>query len=239
MARAQVYCAIDRGDLAAARDLAQAVAPAVDGLKLGLEFFAANGPAGIRLVRRLGRPIFLDLKLCDIPNTVAGAVRAVAPLQPRFVTLHAKGGRAMLRAAVAAAEETGSAVKLLAVTVLTSLDSADLQSLGVHRSPTDQVRALAELALEAGCDGLVCSAAEVAALRDTFGPQPILVVPGIRPGGEPVDDQKRTLGPAQAQAAGADVLVVGRPITAAEDPAAAAAALMAALEPATLQPETG
>lgn len=230
MARAQVYCAIDRGDLADADALARAVAPAVDGLKLGLEFFTANGPQGIRQIRRLGRPLFLDLKLCDIPNTVAGAVRSVGPLAPRFLTLHATGGKAMLRAAVDAGRDAGMATRFLGVTVLTSLDAADLHGLGVHRSPTDQVRNLAELALEAGCQGLVCSPAEVAMLRRTFGPQPTLVVPGIRPAGEPVGDQKRTLGPEEAQAAGADVLVIGRPITAAEDPPAAAAAIIAELE---------
>jgi orotidine-5'-phosphate decarboxylase len=229
MPRALVYCAIDRSDLAAARALASEVAPAVDGLKLGLEFFVANGAAGTRLVKRTGRPLFLDLKLCDIPNTVAGAVRSTARLQPRFLTVHALGGKAMMRAAVDAAAACDTPIRLLAVTVLTSLDAADLHSLGVHRQPADQVRALAELALEAGCGGLVCSPAEVALLRETFGNQPTLAVAGIRPTDAPAGDQKRTLTPGEAQAAGADVLVVGRPVTAAERPAAAAAALMADL----------
>ncbi len=230
MPRVQLYCAIDRGDVDEARALAASVGPAVDGLKLGLEFFVANGPAGVRLVKRTGRPLFLDLKLADIPNTVAGAVRAAARLQPRFLTLHAGGGRTMMRAAVDAVADGDVPMQLLAVTVLTSLDAADLHGLGVHRQPADQVRALAELALEAGCGGLVCSPAEVALLRDTFGPQPILVVPGIRPADAPAGDQKRTLTPREARDAGADVLVVGRPITAAERPGDAAVALRAELD---------
>jgi orotidine-5'-phosphate decarboxylase len=230
MARVQLYCAIDRGDVGEARALAASVGPAVDGLKLGLEFFVANGPAGVRLVKRAGRPLFLDLKLADIPNTVAGAVRAAARLQPRFLTVHAGGGKAMMRAAVDAVAAGGVPMQLLAVTVLTSLDAADLHGLGVHRQPADQVRALAELALEAGCGGLVCAPSEVALLRETFGPQPILVVPGIRPADAPAGDQKRTLTPREARDAGADVLVVGRPITAAERPGDAAVALRAELD---------
>ena len=230
MAPVQLYCAIDRGDVGEARALAASVGPAVDGLKLGLEFFVANGPAGVRLVKRAGRPLFLDLKLADIPNTVAGAVRAAARLQPRFLTLHAGGGKAMMRAAVDAVAEGGVPMQLLAVTVLTSLDAADLHGLGVHRQPADQVRALAELALEAGCGGLVCAPSEVALLRETFGRQPILVVPGIRPADAPAGDQKRTLTPREARDAGADVLVVGRPITAAARPGDAAVALRAELE---------
>jgi orotidine-5'-phosphate decarboxylase len=229
MPPAEIYCAIDRGDVSEARALAQAVGPAVDGVKLGLEFFVANGPAGVRLLRRSGQPIFLDLKLCDIPNTVVGAVRAAGRLQPRFLTVHAGGGKAMMRTAVEAAADGGISTQLLAVTVLTSLDAADLHGLGVHRQPADQVRALAELALEAGCGGLVCAAAEVALLRETFGPQPILVVAGIRPADTPAEDQKRTLTPKEASEVGADVLVVGRPITAAARPGEAAAAIRAEL----------
>ena len=229
MPPAEIYCAIDRGDVSEARALAQAVGPAVDGVKLGLEFFVANGPAGVRLLKRSGQPIFLDLKLCDIPNTVVGAVRAAGRLQPRFLTVHAGGGKAMMRTAVEAAADAGISTQLLAVTVLTSLDAADLHGLGVHRQPADQVRALAELALEAGCGGLVCAAAEVALLRETFGPQPILVVAGIRPADTPAEDQKRTLTPKEASEVGADVLVVGRPITAAARPGEAAAAIRAEL----------
>ncbi len=230
MPRPELYCAIDRGDLSEARELVAEVGPAVDGLKLGLEFFVANGPAGVRVLKRSGRPLFLDLKLADIPTTVAGAVRSAARLQPRLLSLHAGGGRAMMRAAVEAVADAGVHTQVVAVTVLTSLDASDLHSLGVHRQPADQVRALAELALEAGCRGLVCAPAEVALLRDTFGPQPILVVPAIRPADAPRGDQKRALTPREAQEAGADVLVVGRPITAAEHPGEAALALKSELD---------
>ncbi len=169
----------------------------------------------------------------DIPNTVGGAVRAVTRLHPRFLTLHAAGGRAMLKAAVEAGRDGPGHVHMLAVTVLTSLDHADLDSIGVHRTPADQVRALGELALEAGCDGLVCSPAEVELLRQTFGPQPILAVPGIRPEGAPAGDQKRTLTPLEAQRAGADILVIGRPISDAPAPGEAAARIIASLEGAS------
>jgi orotidine-5'-phosphate decarboxylase len=199
-------------------------------IKLGLEFFAANGPAGLRTLA--GWPLFLDLKLHDIPNTVAGAVRALLPLAPRLLTLHAAGGTAMLAAARAAAAAAGDArPRLLAVTVLTSLDAPALHATGVADAPADQVLRLARLALAAGMDGLICAPTEVAALRSALGPAPLLVVPGIRPAGAATDDQARTLSPAEAAAAGADWLVVGRPITQAPDPRAAAAALAAAIAP--------
>ncbi|MEO1090841.1 MAG: orotidine-5'-phosphate decarboxylase [Pseudomonadota bacterium] len=222
MAKSAVYCAIDRANLPDAQVLASAVAPHVDGLKLGLEFFVAQGAKGVALLQRAGRPIFLDLKLHDIPNTVAGAIRAVGKLGVRYVTVHASGGAAMLRAAKEAAANAERPPQILAVTVLTSLDAADLTALGVTHPPDDQVTALAEMAVAAGADGLVCSPMEVAALRQRVGNAVTLVVPGVRPSDAPADDQKRTLSPAAAQAAGADVLVVGRPITAAIDPAAAA-----------------
>ncbi|MDE2199976.1 MAG: orotidine-5'-phosphate decarboxylase, partial [Rhodospirillales bacterium] len=182
------------------------------------------------LARITARPVFLDLKLHDIPNTVAGAVRAVLPLRPHMLTLHASGGAAMIAAARDAAAAAGSArPRLLAVTVLTSLDAAALNETGIAGGPRQQVLRLARLALAHGADGLVCSAHEVAMLRDAFGPGPVLVVPGIRPAGAPTGDQARTMTPREAAAAGADWLVVGRPITAAADPAAAAAAIAAEL----------
>jgi orotidine-5'-phosphate decarboxylase len=218
--------AIDTTDTTRAAALAHAVAPHCGLFKLGLEFFVANGPAGVRAIE--GRPIFLDLKLHDIPNTVAGAVRAVLSLAPRMLTLHAAGGAAMIAAARAAAEAAGGArPMLLAVTVLTSLDAAALDATGVADAPQTQVLRLGRLAVAAGADGLVCSAHEVAALRATLGPTVKLVVPGIRPAGSAADDQARTMTPRAALAAGADWIVVGRPITAAADPARAAAALFA------------
>jgi orotidine-5'-phosphate decarboxylase len=194
-------------------------------LKLGLEFFAAHGPAGVARFQAL--PVFLDLKLHDIPNTVAGAVRALLNLRPAFLTLHAGGGGAMIEAARAEIERTRAPTRLLAVTVLTSLDGAALRALGVPLTPADQVNRLGRLAMEAGAHGLVCSAHEVAALRSSLGPRPVLVVPGIRPAGAARGDQARTTTPAAAIAAGADYIVVGRPITEAPDVAAAAAAIAA------------
>ncbi len=195
-------------------------------IKLGLEFFLANGAAGVRAIGDV--PIFLDLKMHDIPNTVAGGIRAVLPLAPRMITLHAAGGAAMITAARAAAETAGcNRPLLLGVTVLTSLDAATLRTTGVPDEPRQQVMRLARLALEAGADGLVCGAQEAALMRVTFGPSITLVVPGIRPAAFGGDDQRRTMTPRAASEAGADWLVVGRPITAAPDPAAAAAAIIA------------
>jgi orotidine-5'-phosphate decarboxylase len=213
-----VFVALDTVDRIRARTLADAVRPHVGGLKLGLEFFCANGPDAVREVAG-ATPLFLDLKLHDIPNTVAGAVRAVMPLRPAFLTVHAGGGPAMLRAAV---ETAAGAVKLLGVTVLTSLDGADLDRVGQQGPVLDQARRLALLAREAGLAGVVCSPHEIAALRAELGPGFLLAVPGIRPAGAGIGDQKRVMTPREALAAGADHLVIGRPITAAADPAAAA-----------------
>ncbi len=218
-----MFVALDMVDPAAAEAMAAQVRPHVAGVKLGLEFFAANGPAGVRRVAGAGLPLFLDLKLHDIPNTVAGAVRAVVPLEPSLLTVHAGGGPAMLRAARNAAADAGTLrPKIVAVTVLTSLDDADLGAVGQTGPATDQVRRLAALAQESGLDGVVCAPQEVAILRGDCGPDFLLVVPGIRPGGSAAADQKRVMTPTEAIAAGADILVVGRPITAAADPAAAA-----------------
>jgi len=214
----RLITAIDTPDLAAAEKLATLVAPHCGLIKLGLEFFTASGPAGIQAVAK-NHPLFLDLKLHDIPNTVAGAVRALAPLDAAMLTIHAAGGAAMIEAAVSAAPKK---TKILAVTVLTSLNAAALSETGVAGGPTQQVLRLARLALASGAHGLVCSAHEIAVLRDAFGAAPILVVPGIRPPGSETADQVRVMTPEQAVTAGADYIVVGRPITGAADPAAAA-----------------
>jgi len=219
-----VFCAIDRPDLDGALGLCRSLAGAIGGLKLGLEFVGANGPDGVLRVGEIGLPIFLDVKLHDIPNTVAGAVRSASRLGIAMLTVHAAGGAAMLRAAADAARESAPAPAILAVTVLTSLGEEDLRATGVNGGMEDQVLRLADLALWAGCDGLVCSPREIVPLRERFGPDPLLVVPGIRPGNE-VQDQKRTLGPGAAIALGANLLVVGRPITAAAEPRAAALAI--------------
>jgi orotidine-5'-phosphate decarboxylase len=226
----RIIAAVDTTDLATAQLWARMLTPQVGMLKLGLAFFLAHGPAGVTAVTRA--PVFLDLKLHDIPNTVAGAVSAVLPLGAAMLTLHAAGGSAMIAAARNAAEAAGAGrPKLLAVTVLTSLSAAALAETGVADSPRAQVSRLARLALAAGADGLVCSPQEVAMLRHEIGPEPLLVVPGIRPAGSAAGDQARTLTPREAVAAGADWLVIGRPITGAADPAAAAAAIAAELTP--------
>jgi orotidine-5'-phosphate decarboxylase len=220
-----LFVALDTADLGHASDLAAQLAGVAGGLKLGLEFFAANGPAGVEAIGHAGLPIFLDLKMHDIPNTVAKAVAALAPLRPAVLTVHAAGGGAMLSAAKAAAP---AGTKVIAVTVLTSLDEADLRRAGVACTPGEQVGRLAALAREAGCDGIVCSGGEVATARAAW-PGGYFVVPGIRPAGKQVGDQKRVVTPREALAAGASLLVVGRPITAAADPAQAARDIVASL----------
>ena len=221
----RLIVALDTADRQQAQHWATAAAPHCGLLKLGLEFFLANGPIGIAQVTQA--PIFLDLKLHDIPNTVAGAVRALHAIAPAMLTLHAAGGAAMIAAARHAADEVEKPPKLLAVTVLTSLDQPALNATGVAGTLADQVLRLAELALGAGADGLVCSAHEVAALRQRFGAAPVLVVPGIRPANAAHGDQARVMSPREAVAAGADYLVVGRPVTRAADPGAAAAMVAA------------
>lgn len=213
-----VFVAIDTPGLQRATELAQALHGSVGGVKLGLEFFCANGPEGIARIAEIGIPLFLDLKLHDIPNTVAGAMRSLTPLQPAIVTVHAAGGRAMLEAAKAVA---GQNTKVVAVTVLTSLDQSDLRSIGVDDAPHDQVQRLAALARDSGLDGIVCSGAEVKAAHSAWT-DGFFVVPGVRPEGSAVGDQKRVVTPGAAVTDGASILVIGRPITEAADPAAAA-----------------
>ena len=221
-----VFVAIDTPDVAAARALVAAVAPHVGGVKLGLEFFCAHGPAGIAAVMDgQSLPLFLDLKLHDIPNTVAGAVRSLAQLAPSILTVHAAGGHAMLAAARAAALP---GTRVVAVTVLTSFDDADLLSAGVPDGAATQAARLARLTRGAGLNGIVCSPHEVAAVKAEWA-DGLFVVPGVRPAGSDVGDQKRVMTPDEALKAGAGVLVIGRPITSAPDPAAAAAAIAASL----------
>ncbi|PKU23410.1 orotidine-5'-phosphate decarboxylase [Telmatospirillum siberiense] len=227
MTRNPVFCALDTTDPQAALALSRRLAGLVGGLKLGLEFFSANGPEGVRAVSDGGLPLFLDLKFHDIPNTVAGAVRGAVRLGPQMATLHACGGREMMKAAVDAAADAATKwgvarPQLLAVTVLTSMSQDDLAQSGVTGPLVDQVRRLAALAQEAGVDGVVCSPHEVDVLRAQCGPEFRLVIPGIRPAWAAANDQKRVLTPAEALAKGADWLVIGRPITAAADPAEAA-----------------
>jgi len=220
-----VFVAIDTPRMERARTLAEQVRGTAGGVKLGLEFFSANGPEGVASIAALGLPVFLDVKLHDIPNTVAKAVEALAPLKPAVLTVHAAGGRAMLEAAKAAASPE---TRVVAVTVLTSLDGDDLRSIGVDSEPREQVERLASLARSAGLDGIVCSGAEVAAAKAAW-PEGFFVVPGVRPPGGDVSDQKRVVTPRQALDDGASILVIGRPITGAEDPAAALSDIAATL----------
>lgn len=221
----RIYVAIDTPDLAQAVRLANKVKGHVGGLKLGLEFFSAHGQHGVRELAALGLPIFLDLKLHDIPNTVASAIQALHGVAPSILTIHAAGGRAMMEDAKAAAPPS---TKVVAVTVLTSLDADDLGSIGVGGDEHQQVERLTALAHESGLDGVVCSGFEVAAARKVWR-DGFFVVPGVRPAGGASGDQKRVMTPRQALDNGASMLVIGRPITRAEDPDAAARAIAATL----------
>ena len=220
-----VYLALDLPQLDAAKALAQKVRGHVGGLKLGLEFFCAHGAHGVHEIAQVGLPIFLDLKLHDIPNTVAGAMQAIHVLEPAIVTVHASGGRAMMEDAKAAAGEN---CKVVAVTMLTSLDERDLQRTGVSGSAHDQVMRLAELAEASGLDGIVCSGHEVKSVHDQWK-HGFFVVPGLRPAGSAAGDQKRVVTPRQARDDGASVLVIGRPISRAADPVQAARDIEATL----------
>lgn len=217
-----VFVALDTTDLDYARQLAERVRGDVGGLKLGLEFFNAHGPGGVRPFLDMGLPVFLDLKYHDIPNTVAGACRAAAQLGVSILNVHAQGGAGMMRAAVEAVKSVSPSTRLIAVTMLTSLSDEDLPSVGLTPPVGDQVLRLASLTQQCGLDGVVCSAHEIVRLRRELGPDFQLIVPGIRPAGSDVGDQKRVMGPAEAVAAGANILVIGRPITAAADPGQAA-----------------
>ncbi len=229
---AHLYVALDTPDVCRAAGLTKDLAGVVDGFKLGLEFFSHNGPKGVERVFKdiprfrddegRGGKLFLDLKLHDIPNTVAGAVRAALPLEPDLLTLHAAGGAAMMQAAREAAAEATRPLSLLAVTVLTSLDDLDLAKIGQVGPTSEQSMRLTILARECGMDGAVCSPHEISTLRRECGDEFQLVVPGIRPAGAETSDQKRTATPHAAVWDGADSLVVGRPITEAKDPRKAA-----------------
>jgi len=221
-ARKRLIVALDFPDSASALALADRLEGTCQWFKVGLELFAATGPAVLEPLLKRGYSIFLDLKFHDIPNTVAGAVRSAASLGVGMMTIHAAGGPVMLAAAKAALEGLVNPPQLLAVTVLTSMDAEQVAAVGIDRSPGRQVKLLAEMGLGAGINGFVCSPQEVAALRALTGPAGVLVIPGIRPAGAGVGDQKRIATPADALRQGASYLVVGRPITQADAPAKAA-----------------
>jgi len=226
-----IFVAIDTPDVHQAAAIARDVCGLAGGIKLGLEFFCANGHEGVLRVAEHGMPIFLDLKLHDIPNTVGKAVAALAALEPAILTVHAAGGRDMMAAAKAAAPR---GTKVVAVTVLTSLDSSDLADAGVAGSPAQQVERLTALARDSGIDGIVCSGAEVRIAREIW-PDGFFVVPGVRPTGSDVADQKRVATPRQALDDGASILVIGRPITGAQDPAQALRDIGASLSKEVIQ----
>jgi len=224
-----VFVALDTPSLDRARELAQLLKPHVGGVKLGLEFYGANGPEGVRAIVATGIPVFLDLKLHDIPNTVAGAMKALVPLGAAILNVHASGGAAMMRAAADVSRKAERQAKLIAVTVLTSLEDRDLPEVGLSGTALAQAVRLAILAKNAGLDGVVCSPHEIAAVRAACGSGFLIVTPGVRPAGGDLGDQKRVMTPLQAVQAGAEVLVIGRPITAAPDPVQAAQRIAAAL----------
>lgn len=230
-----IICALDTTDVEQATHLAARLRGQVGAVKLGLEFFTANGAAGVEKITALHVPVFLDLKFHDIPNTVAGAIRATAGINTFMMTVHVAGGRAMLKAAIDASMEVAATTGkerplVVGVTVLTSLDQDDLSIVGVHDRLDDQVKRLADLAQSSGLDGVVCSPWEIGLIRTQCGNDFILVVPGIRPAGSTKGDQKRVMTPADAMKKGADYLVIGRPITEAEAPEKAAEALYKTLK---------
>ncbi|MBA3916118.1 MAG: orotidine-5'-phosphate decarboxylase [Acidobacteriales bacterium] len=222
----KLIVAVDVPSAAAAQALISQLGDAAGFYKIGLELFTAEGPSLVRDVVAGGRSVFLDLKFHDIPNTVAAAVRSAARLGVSMITIHSGGGAAMVRAACDAAKTESADLLVLGVTVLTSTREDELTSVGVQGSLSDQVVRLAKLAVASGCGGLVCSPHEAARLRAEFGEEIVLVTPGVRPEGTSPGDQARTATPAQAIRAGANHIVVGRPITAAPDPAAAARAIL-------------
>jgi orotidine-5'-phosphate decarboxylase len=225
-----IFAALDTPDLSRALEIAKSIQPHVGGLKVGLEYITAHGPGGIKRIVETGVPVFADVKFHDIPNTVAGASRALAHLGASIFNVHASGGEAMMRAALDAARSVDPKIKIIAVTVLTSLEDSDLDAVGQKKPSRDQVLRLAELTKKSGLDGVVCSAHEIEPIRKAIGPDFLLVVPGIRPAGADLADQKRVMTPAEAQRAGADILVIGRPITGAKDPGAAAKAIADSLK---------
>jgi orotidine-5'-phosphate decarboxylase len=226
LAREHLIVALDVPDADSAIHLVQQLDNTCSWFKVGLELYIAAGPAIVESIAASGKNVFLDLKLHDIPNTVAGAVRSAAKLGVRMLTLHAAGGPAMLSAARDAVAGLTNPPELLAVTVLTSMDAGQLHATGVGRIPSSQVELLAKMGMEAEIRGFVCSPQEVAALRSLTGPEGVLVIPGIRPAGAAIGDQKRIAGPAEALRLGASYLVVGRPITQAPNPTEAAAAIL-------------
>lgn len=220
-----IFCAIDTSDIDKAKELAINIKPYVGGLKLGLEFFTSCGITGIKQIEELGLPLFIDLKFYDIPNTVTSALKNILEINPQFTTIHCTGGKKMMTECMKLKNEMGSTTNIIGVTMLTSFDDQAIKEIGFNTSVIDTINQVASLADECSLDGLVCSPLEAQKLKNSF-PALQLIVPGIRNSSEQTNDQKRTLSAKEAIDNGADILVIGRPITEAPDPANAAKALL-------------
>ena len=220
-----IFCAIDTSDIDKAKELAINIKPYVGGLKLGLEFFTSCGITGIKQIEELGLPLFIDLKFYDIPNTVTSALKNILEINPMFTTIHCTGGKKMMTECMKLKNEMGSTTNIIGVTMLTSFDDQAIKEIGFNTSVIDTINQVASLADECSLDGLVCSPLEAKKLKNSF-PALQLIVPGIRNSSEQTNDQKRTLSAKEAIDNGADILVIGRPITEASDPAKAAEALL-------------
>jgi len=220
-----IFCAIDTSNIDKAKELAINIKPYVGGLKLGLEFFTSCGINGIKQIEELGLPLFIDLKFYDIPNTVTSALKNILEINPMFTTIHCTGGRKMMTECMKLKNEMDSTTNIIGVTVLTSFDDQAIKEVGFNTSVIDTIDQVASLANECSLDGLVCSPLESKKLKNSF-PALQLIVPGIRNSSEQTNDQKRTLSAKEAIDNGADILVIGRPITEASDPAKAAEALL-------------
>ena len=230
----KIYCALDTTNVDEAVALAKALKGTIGGIKLGLEFFCSAGPEGFKQVSETGMPLFLDLKFHDIPNTVAGAIKSVAPLGPKIITIHTQGGLAMMQAAAETAAREADRYGfekpwVCGVSILTSLDDSDLEAIGVNDPVAEQVARLATLAHSSGLDGMVCSPKEITLARNATSSDFKLIVPGIRPKGSASGDQKRVMTPHDAVEAGANIIVIGRPITQSDDPVASAQSIAESL----------
>ena len=221
-----IFCAIDTSNIETATNLVSQIKPHIGGIKLGLEFFTSCGISGCHTMKEFDLPMFIDLKLHDIPNTVASALRGIFSLEPEYTTLHISGGSEMLKSSVSLKNELRSKTNLLGVTILTSFDDNTIEELGFGSSVKHSIEQLTSIAHESGLDGIVCSPHEVKYIKETYKNKLKLIVPGIRSGNNVNNDQKRTLSAKEAISAGADIIVVGRPITKAKDPAESAQKLL-------------
>jgi len=221
-----IFCAIDTSNIETATNLVSQIKPYIGGIKLGLEFFTSCGISGCHTMKEFNLPMFIDLKLHDIPNTVASALRGIFSLEPEYTTLHISGGSEMLKSSISLKNELQSKTNLLGVTILTSFDDNTIEELGFGSSVKHSIEQLTSIAYESGLDGIVCSPHEVKHIKETYKNKLKLIVPGIRSGNNVNDDQKRTLSAKEAINAGADIIVVGRPITKAKDPAESAQKLL-------------